>query len=164
LLEADGHHLMTDVYTSVGVIVGIALVWLTGWTPLDPIVALVMAANIAWTGLGLIRRSFDGLMDHALPIADQNAVRAALKPFLRDNIHYHALRTRLGGRRRFVDFHLLVPGAWSVQQAHDFLDEVEAAVLAALPGSEVTVHLEPIEHGPAWRDSELLPIEEARRP
>ncbi|MBX9677621.1 MAG: cation diffusion facilitator family transporter [Gemmataceae bacterium] len=163
LLEANGQHLMTDVYTSVGVVVGVFLVSLTGWTAVDPIVALAMAANIAWTGAGLIRRSFDGLMDHALPLAEQNAVRAAVAPFLREDIHYHALRTRLGGRTRFVEFHLLVPGAWSVQQAHDFLDQVEEAIAKALPGVEVSVHLEPIEHGPSWADSVLLRIEEAGR-
>lgn len=164
LLEADGHHLMTDVFTSVGVTAGVILVLLTGWTPLDPIVALVMAGNIGLTGFGLVRRSFDGLMDHALPIEEQQKVREALAPFLRPDIHYHALRTRLGGRRRFVDFHLLVPGTWTVQEAHDFLDRVEDAVRAALPDSEVTVHLEPIEHGPAWEDSDLLRIEESRKP
>ncbi|MFO0865932.1 MAG: cation diffusion facilitator family transporter [Gemmataceae bacterium] len=129
LLEADGHHLMTDVYTSVGVIIGVFLVSITGWTVLDPIVALVMAGNIAWTGGALIRRSFDGLMDHSLPLSEQDAVRIAVAPFLRENIAYHALRTRLAGRRRMVEFHLLVPGAWSVQQAHDYLDQVEEAIL-----------------------------------
>jgi cation diffusion facilitator family transporter len=159
ILEADGQHLMTDVWTSFGVIVGLILVALTGWTILDPLLALLVAGNIVWTAWDLIRRSFNGLMDHALPPAEQQAVRAALDAFMTTGLHYHALRTRQAGARKFVDFHLLVPGSWTVKEAHDFTEKVEDTIRQALPGAEVTVHIEPIESEAAWRDSELLNVE-----
>lgn len=161
VLEADGQHLMTDVWTSVGVVLGLFLVWLTGWDILDPIIALLMAANITWTAFDLLRRSFNGLMDHALPASEQAAVRAAIESHLQPGLYYHALRTRQAGARRFVDFHLLVPGSWSVCQAHDLSEQIEEAVRAALPHAEVTVHIEPIEAASAWHDSALLQVEES---
>jgi cation diffusion facilitator family transporter len=160
VLEADGHHLMTDVWTSFGVLAGIGLVALTNWDMLDPIIALAVAANIVWTGVSLIVRSFNGLMDHALPDAEQAAVRAAIHRLLQPGLHFHALRTRRAGTRRFVDFHLLVPGRWTVQEAHDLTERVEAAVREALPGAEVTVHIEPIEAEASWTDSALLKVEQ----
>jgi cation diffusion facilitator family transporter len=156
VLEADGQHLMTDVWTSAGVLVGLFLVWLTDWQVLDPVIALLVAANIVWTACGLLRRSFNGLMDHALPESEQAAVRAAIEARLEEGLHYHALRTRQAGNHRFADFHLLVPGAWSVQRAHDLSGQVEQAIQAALPGIEVTVHIEPVEEPAAWLDSALL--------
>ena len=113
-LEANGRHLMTDVWTSVGVVAGLVLARLTGWVVLDPLLGLLMAANICWTAYDLIRRSFDGLMDHALPMAEQQKVREAIASQLGPGMHYHALRTRQAGARRFVDFHFLVPGRWTV--------------------------------------------------
>jgi cation diffusion facilitator family transporter len=162
ILEADGQHLMTDVWTSFAVVAGLYLVWLTDWQILDPIVALLVSANILWTGLALVRRSFHGLMDHSLPEAEQNAVRSAIEAQLEPGLHYHALRTRQAGVRRFADFHLLVPGDWSVKRAHDLTGQVEDAIQAALPGIEVTVHIEPIEEPAAWQDSELLGQEPQR--
>jgi cation diffusion facilitator family transporter len=162
VLEADGQHLMTDVWTSVGVVGGLFLVWLTDWHVLDPILALLLALNILWTAYGLLRRSFNGLMDHALPEAEQLVVRQAIAGQLQPGMHFHALRTRQAGARRFVDFHLLVPGAWPVKLAHDWSEKVEAAVRAALPGAEVVVHIEPIEAGASWSDSELLTLEPPR--
>jgi cation diffusion facilitator family transporter len=159
VLEADGQHLMTDVWTSFGVVAGMFLVYLTGWTILDPLIALLVAANIVWTAWDLLRRSFNGLMDHALPEDEQGRVRAAVEGLLRPGLHYHALRTRQAGARRFVDFHLLVPGDWTVRQAHDFTEEIEEAVRQALPGAEVTVHIEPIEAPAAWQDSALIDLE-----
>ncbi|MSU78018.1 MAG: cation transporter [Gemmataceae bacterium] len=159
ILEANGQHLMTDVWTSAGVLVGLGLVHVTGWEILDPILALAVAANIVWTGVDLIRRSFNGLMDHSLPADEQQLVRTAIESLMKPGLHYHAVRTRQAGARRFVDFHLLVPGKWTVKQAHDFTENVEAAVRAALPGAEVTVHIEPIEEEVAWKDSELLAVE-----
>jgi cation diffusion facilitator family transporter len=159
ILEADGQHLMTDVWTSLGVVTGMFLVYLTGWTVLDPIIALLVSANIVWTAWDLLRRSFNGLMDHALPADEQARVRAAVERLLRPGLHYHALRTRQAGARRFVDFHLLVPGGWTVQEAHDFTEEIEEAVRRALPGTEVTVHIEPIEAPAAWQDSALIDLE-----
>ncbi len=163
VLEADGRHLLTDVWTSVGVLVGLGLVWATGRHWLDPVIALVVAANILWTGVDLVRRSFNGLMDHALPAAEQARARAAIEAHLGPHMAYHALRTRQAGSRRFVDFHLLVPGRSTVQEAHALTGRIEAALREALPGLEVTVHIEPIEERAAWEDSALLPLEQAAR-
>jgi cation diffusion facilitator family transporter len=164
VLEADGRHLLTDVWTSAGVLAGLGLVLLTGWQVLDPLVALVVAGNILWTAFDLVRRSFNGLMDHALPEADQAVVRSAIEAQLGPHMDYHALRTRQAGARRFVDFHLLVPGDFTVKEAHALTGRIEAALHAALPGLEVTVHVEPIEEPAAWQDSALLPLErQARR-
>jgi cation diffusion facilitator family transporter len=168
VLEADGRHLMTDVVTSWAVaaslitvrvsnLAGIELPWL------DPVMGLAVAAYILWTGVGLVRKSFDGLMDHSLPAQEQAAVRAAIESHLAPGMDYHALRTRQAGARKFVDFHLLVPGALSVRHAHEMTGHVEDAVRSALPGAEVTVHIEPIEEPAAWQDSELLPIEQAAK-
>lgn len=161
LLEAGGKHLMTDVWTSTGVVVGLCLVWFTGFEILDPLIALVVAANIVWTGIDLVRRSFDGLMDHALPQTEQAAVRAAIAAHLEPGTTFHALRTRQAGAHRFADFHLLVPGHFTVQRAHDLTEKIERAVRAALPDIEVSVHIEPIEEQAAWEDSALLPLEKA---
>lgn len=163
ILEADGKHLMTDVWTSVAVVAGLGLTWLTGRSWLDPVLALLVSANITWTGVDLMRRSFDGLMDHALPEEEQARVRSAIESQLKQGMDYHALRTRRAGARRFVDFHLLVPGAWTVRWAHEVTGRVEDALRQALPGMEITVHIEPIEAQEAWEDSALLPVEEAQR-
>lgn len=161
VLEADGQHLMTDVWTSVGVVVGLGLVWFTGLHFLDPVVALCVAGNILWTGCDLVRLSFNGLMDHALSAEEQEVVRAAIQARLEEGMDYHALRTRQAGARRFADFHLLVPGRMSVRQAHAIGTQIEKAVEKALPGLEVTIHIEPIEEKSAWQDSALLPLEQA---
>jgi cation diffusion facilitator family transporter len=163
VLEADGRHLMTDVWTSVGVVAGLVLVWLTNWQILDPLIALAVAANIVWTAFDLVLRSFNGLMDHSLPEAEQARVRSAIQAQLEQGMAYHALRTRQAGAHRFVDFHLLVPGSWSVRHAHEIGVRIEKAVAEALPGSEVVVHIEPIEEQASWEDSALLPLEQAAR-
>jgi cation diffusion facilitator family transporter len=159
VLEADGKHLMTDVWTSAGVLLGLGLVYLTGLEVFDPLIALLVAANILWTGFDLVRRSFNGLMDHALPAAEQDAVRAAIVGVLEEGTTFHALRTRQAGTHRFADFHLLVPGKSTVRRAHDLANRVEKAVCAAVPGIEVTIHIEPIEERASWEDSALLDIE-----
>lgn len=163
VLEADGKHLMTDVWTSAGVLIGLGLVKLTGYEILDPIIAIGVACNILWTGFGLVLRSFNGLMDHALPVDEQATVRAAIASQLQPGTTFHAVRTRQAGAHRFVDFHLLVPGTMSVQKAHDLTGHIEQALAQALPGIEVTVHIEPIEEQAAWEDSALLPIEQAHQ-
>ena len=163
VLEADGKHLLTDVWTSAGVLLGLGLVWSTGLEILDPLVALGVAASILWTGWSLVRRSFDGLMDHALPTHEQAALRAAIEAHIGPDMAYHALRTRRAGTRRFVDFHLLVPGEMTVRVAHDIGDRIEEAVVAALPGVEATVHVEPIEASQSWHDSALLDLEKSSR-
>ena len=133
VLEADGKHLITDVWTSVGVIVGVAGVALTGWDRLDPIVALAVAANILVAGGGLLRRSAGGLMDRALEEPDLAAIQEALAEFERDGVRFHALRTRQAGARRFVSLHVLVPGAWTVQRGHDLVERSRRRSAGACP-------------------------------
>jgi cation diffusion facilitator family transporter len=163
VVEADGRHLLADVWTSAGVLLGLALVWLTGLTWFDTAVAVLVAAHIGWTALDLIHRSFDGLMDHALPDEEQARVRAAIEGQLAPGMDYHALRTRRAGVRRFADFHLLVPGVFTVRRAHEIMERMEEAIRTVLPDTEVTVHVEPIEERAAWEDSALLPLEQAAR-
>lgn len=127
-LEADAHHLMTDVWTSVGVIVGVGAVGLTGWQWLDPVVAIAVAANIMRTGIALLHRSILGLMDTALPAEEQAAIRSILYRYRADGMEYHALQTRRAASRRFVSVHILVPGAWTVQKGHDLLERVEKEI------------------------------------
>jgi divalent metal cation (Fe/Co/Zn/Cd) transporter len=145
------------------VIIGLTLVNLTGVIALDSLVAIMVAASFAWTGYDLVKRSFNGLMDHALPVQEQEAVRSAIAGALDRGMDFHALRTRQAGSQRFADFHLLVPGSLSVQRAHALTTGIENAVRAALPNIEVTVHIEPIEEKAAYEDSALLPIEQAKR-
>ncbi len=144
-LEADAHHLMTDVWTSAGVIVGVGAVALTGWLWLDPVLALLVAVNIIWTGWKLLHRSAAGLMDVALPAEDHAHVVAVLARYQEQGIDYHALRTRESGARRFVELHVLVPGAWTVQQGHELAERLESDIRGALPRTTVITHLEPLE-------------------
>jgi len=162
VLEADGQHLMTDVWTSAAVIAGVALVALTHRQWFDPLAALLMSANILWTGFGLIRRSFNGLMDRALPEDEVAKIRDVIASRLEAATTFHALRTRRSGARRFADCHLLVPGDWNVRRAHDLAERIEAAVREALPGLELTLHIEPIDAAVSWKDSDLLKIEPPR--
>jgi cation diffusion facilitator family transporter len=161
VLEADGKHLMTDVWTSAGVLIGLGVVYWTHWRILDPLIAIFVAGNIVRTGFDLVLRSFNGLMDHALPATERDKVRAAILTVLEPGTDFHALRTRQAGTHRFADFHLLVPGAYSVQLAHDLANKIEEAVQAAVPGIEITIHIEPIEERASWEDSELLKIEKS---
>ena len=148
-LVADGKHLLTDVYTSIGVIVGIALVAVTGWLPLDSLVALAVGANILWTGFILVRNAGRGLLDHALPQEETARVLGVLRDFVArypaGELEFHGLQTRESGRDQFVSVHVLVPGSWSVSRAHDLVEEVEAAIRAELPHAQVHTHLEPRE-------------------
>jgi cation diffusion facilitator family transporter len=154
-LEADAHHLMTDVWTSAGVIVGVGLVWLTGWLWLDPTIALVVAANILRTGWHLLGRSAAGLMDASLPDAELAQIQAVLDGFRREGLEFHALRTRQAGARAFVTLHVLVPGAWTVQQGHDWAERIEAALRHAVPHAHVTTHVEPQDDPRSHGDQEL---------
>ncbi len=151
-LEADAHHLMTDVWTSVGVLAGVGLVGLTGWNVLDPLVALLVAANITRVGVSLLRRSMLGLLDTALPVEVQDSIREVLDRHRKEGIQFHALRTRRSGRRRFMSVHVLVPGDWTVQEGHDLLERIEAEIREAVPRITVFTHLEPIEDPVAWED------------
>jgi cation diffusion facilitator family transporter len=154
-LEADAHHLLTDVWTTAGVILGVALVKLTGWLILDPLIALVVAVNIVWTGLRLLRETGYGLLDSALSVSDQRIINNVLEEYESQGIAFHALRTRLAGPRRFVSMHVLVPGSWTVQQGHDLCEEIELAISRALPESTIMTHLEPLEDPIAWADQGL---------
>jgi cation diffusion facilitator family transporter len=154
-LEADAKHLMTDVWTSAGVVAGVALVGLTGWLWLDPLVALGVAAHIVWIGIGIVRRSVVGLLDRALPEPERRAIEAALEAFRARGIEFHALRTRAAAGRSFVSMHVLVPGAWSVQRGHDVVEEIEKRVREAVPGASVFTHLEPREDPASYGDERL---------
>lgn len=154
-LEADARHLMTDVWTSGGVLIGVGLVALTGWTRLDPIVACLVAANIVWSGFSIVRKSVLGLMDTALPPAEVSKLEQALEPYVRDGVQYHALRTRESGARKFVSLHVLVPGLWTVMDGHHLLEKMEADIRAALPNVTVFTHLESLDDPSSWDDTRL---------
>lgn len=154
-LTADGHHLMTDVLTSIGVIVGVLLVGITGWLVLDPLIAILVALNITWTGFRLLNDSAHGLLDTSLPRSDLNVIKSVLQSYRDDGIDFHALRTRISGQRRFVSMHVLVPGNWSVQQGHALCEKIERDVIAHLPTSTVFTHLEPLEDPVSMEDQEL---------
>jgi cation diffusion facilitator family transporter len=154
-LRADGHHLLTDVWTSIGVLAGIGLVAVTGWLRLDPIIAMLVAANVVWTGWKLVRETGSGLLDVSLPEDERQVVTAALAPFQEDGILFHAIRTRTAGTRRFISLHVLVPGSWTIQRGHDLCEDIEASVRRALPQSNVFTHLEPREDPVSWDDRGL---------
>jgi cation diffusion facilitator family transporter len=154
-VEADGKHLLTDVWTSIGVVVGVVAVAISGWERLDPIVALAVAGNIIFTGAVLLRRSAAGLMDRALPPELQHEIRDVLDLFAVRGVRFHALRTRQAGRRSFISMHVLVPGAWTVQKGHDVAEEVEAALRARVPHATVFTHVEPVEDPRSFDDTEL---------
>lgn len=153
-LEADAHHLMTDVWTSVGVVVAVAAVALTGWARLDPIIALVVAANIVWTGVRIVRNSALGLLDRAWPAEQMTALKKVLADFS-DPVQIHAVRTRQSGRRQFVSMHVVVPGDWTVARGHTLVEELEAAIAAAIEGAIVDTHLEPLEDPASFADTAL---------
>ncbi len=154
-LRADAHHLITDVWTSVGVVVGILLVSLTGWLILDPLIALLVAVNIVWTGVKLIQESGSALLDASIPLAERNIISEILIPYDRQKVQFHAIRTRMAGTRRFISFHILVPGEWTVQQGHDLCEEIESAICKAIPNIHVFTHMEPLEDPKSWTDQEL---------
>jgi cation diffusion facilitator family transporter len=156
-LEADAHHLMTDVWTSVGVLAAVGLVALTGWLILDPVIALLVAANIVWTGVRLISRSGMGLIDTAIPAEERAAIQRVLEQHRHASpeMQVHALRTRQAGIRRFISFHVLVPGAWTIQQGHTLLEAIEEDIGRGVPNSTVFTHIEPLEDQRARNDTEL---------
>jgi cation diffusion facilitator family transporter len=154
-LVADGQHLMADFWTSLGVVTGVALAWLTGWGPLDSIVALLVAVHIVRTGYSLVRESMGGLMDRALPDGERAAIDAVLAGHRGESVEFHALRTRRAGRRAFISVHVLVPGGWTVQEGHDFVEEVEGELRGAVDNATVFTHLEPIEDPVSFHDTGL---------
>lgn len=164
VLEADGYHLMSDVWTSAAVVAGLGLVQLFGIPRIDSVLAMLVGANITVIGFRLVRRSFDGLMDHALPAADQDALRGAIRAALPVGADFHRLRTRQAGRRKFADFHLLVDGSLTVREAHAVAHDVEERVHAAVPDTELTIHIEPVEDRASWESDELAQLGEPTEP
>ena len=160
-LTADARHLLTDVWTTVGVIVALGLVSLTHWYILDPVIALAVAANVLWTGVRLIRESGLGLLDTAIPAEDVASIEHVLEPWRHEGIQFHALRTRRSGSRRFVSLHVLAPGAWTIQRGHDLCEAIEHALHEALTETTVFTHLEPQEDPVAWADQGLDREEQA---
>ena len=154
-LRADAHHLLTDVWTTVGVLLGVFLVKLTNWLVLDPLIALIVAANIVWAGWRLLRETGSGLLDAALPADEQRLITDIFRPYQEKGIQFHALLTRMAGSRQFVSFHILVPGAWTVQHGHELCESIELAIIKALPGTHVITHLEPLEERSSWADQDL---------
>ncbi len=154
-LRADAQHLLTDVWTSLGVVLGIVTVQLTGWLVLDPLIGLVVAANIVRIGVRLLRDTASGLLDRALPPEDQEAIFKVLSRYEEGGIRFHALRTRASGQRRFISMHALVPGRWTVQQGHDLSEKIEEDLAEALPQSTFFIHIEPSEDPASFADQSL---------
>lgn len=154
-LEADAYHLMTDVYTSAGVILAVGVVVVSGWSILDPIIALLVALNILRTAYALLQRSVYGLMDTALSTEDRQTVQAIFDKYRSQGVQFHALRTRQAAGRRFISFHILVPGRWSTHRSHHLAEEVEADIRQSLNGATVFTHLEPVDDPLSYQDIEI---------
>jgi cation diffusion facilitator family transporter len=155
-LEADGHHLMTDVWTSAGVVAGVALVAATGWLILDPLIAFAVAVHIVWAGVTLMRRSFAGLLDAAIPVSEQAEIEKIFAEYRRRyGIDFHAALTRQAGARRFISFHLLVPDAWPVDRAHQLSEEIEERIRSLVPNAITLSHIEPISQPSSYDDIKL---------
>jgi cation diffusion facilitator family transporter len=155
-LEADGHHLMSDVWTSAGVIAGVALVALTGWQLLDPLIALAVAVHIVWTGFMLMRRSFSGLLDAAIPEAERADIEKIFAEYRRRyGMQFHALLTRQAGAQRFVSFHMLLPDTWTVADAHRLSEEIEERIRSLVPNAITLTHMEPITQRASYDDIKL---------
>ena len=151
-LEADAHHLLTDVWTTAGVIAGLLLVKLTGWLILDPVIAILVALNIVFTGVKLIRRSVSGLMDEALPEDDLKKVKSILNCYEEQCITYHSLYTRRAASKNFIFLHLLMPGNWHINRGHEITKEIELKIERTLPDSDVFIHIEPLNDPDSFDD------------
>lgn len=155
-LRADAQHLLTDVWTSVGVVLGVFIAQLTGLYVLDPLIGLLVAANIVRIGVRLLRDTVQGLLDRALPPEDQQAISKVLSRYEKESIRFHALRTRASGPRRFISMHVLVPGEWTVQKGHDLSERIEKDLAEALQGnSTFFIHIEPSEDPVSFADQTL---------
>jgi cation diffusion facilitator family transporter len=151
-LDADGQHLMSDVWTSLGVLAGVGAVSLTGWQILDPVIAMFVAAKIGWTGIRLIQRSIQGLMDASLPEAQIKLITEILDRYESQGIRFHALRTRQAGAHSFISLHVITPGNWSIRRGHDLLESIEKKIQRAVPLANVFTHIEPMEDPRSWDD------------
>ncbi|MDO9087347.1 MAG: cation diffusion facilitator family transporter [Anaerolineaceae bacterium] len=154
-LTANSHHLMTDVWTSAGVLVGVGAVAITGWQPLDSIVAILAALNILWSGIKIVRESVYGLMDTALPQEDLDKIELTLEKYKCQGVEFHAVRTRLAGASKFVNMHVLVPNEWTVEHGHALLNQLESELKESLPNSNIFTHLEPLQDPTSYTDIEV---------
>lgn len=161
-LEANAYHLLTDVWTSVAVVAGIGLVAITGWNRLDPLMAILVAANIVWTGTRIVRRSIGGLMDKALPADEQAILQTIINRYVKAEVKCHQVATRQAGSRRFVSLHVLVPGAWTVQRGHELLNRLEKDIVQALPSTVVSSHLESLEDPSSWHEENPMKSERSQ--
>ncbi|MDX1413259.1 MAG: cation diffusion facilitator family transporter [Candidatus Promineifilaceae bacterium] len=155
-LESNGRHMMTDVWTSVGVLVGVGLSVMTGLLWLDPIIAIIVGLKIGWDGIQIFNRSIHGLMDSAIAPQELALIEEILNQTQeRERIRWHALRTRQAGARRFIEFHLLVPGKWPVVDAHNLVERLEAQIHEQINFGAVLIHIEPLEDERSWTDQTL---------
>lgn len=154
-LEADGEHLMSDVWTSLGVLAGVGAVSITGWQLLDPVIAMIVASKIGWTSFRLTQRSIQGLMDASLPESQIEEIGKILDRYRNQEIRFHALRTRQAGAHSFISLHVITPGSWSIRQGHDLLESIEKEIQKAIPLASVFTHLEPLEDPRSWDDTNL---------
>jgi len=152
-LVADGKHPMTDVWTSAGVVVEVLLVAVTGWLQLDPVIAFLVGLNIIWTGWHLIAESVDGLMDRALGQEDLDRLQLILDDVDFEQVHFHSVQTRVAGHARFISMHVLLPGAWTIQQGHDLVEDVEGLLVTEFDHAQVFTHMEPIEDSRSYEDN-----------
>jgi cation diffusion facilitator family transporter len=161
-LKANANHLLTDVWTSAGVLVGVGAVALTGWNVLDSVVALVVAVNIIRTGVSIVRQSVSGLMDVAWPAEDLNTLNQIFDPYLKTGLAVHAVRSRVAGARKFLTFHLLVPDEWTISHGHEVVEKLEADIQAAIPNVNIVCHMEPLNGSSSWNDTTLDKVAEVK--
>lgn len=154
-LEADGHHLLTDVYTTAGVLIGLVVVYTTKLFIFDPIIAIIVGLNIISAGFSIVQRSLGGFMDTAIDTIYLNVLKDTFADYQQKKIEFHGLRTRKSGSRMFISFHILVPGSWTVHQGHTLAEEIEKKIRVAIPRSTITTHIEPLEDPSAWEDMGL---------
>ncbi len=152
ILESDGKHLLTDVWTTAGVLLALLLVKITGWIILDSIIAVIVALNIIYTGIKLIIRSVSGLMDTAISDKDQMEIKKILDECCAGEVKYHSLHTRIAASKRFIFFHLIVPGSWNISNSHEITKEIERRIKSALEDSEVFIHIEPLDDPDSFDD------------
>lgn len=158
-LEADAQHILSDVWTTGGVLVGVGIVMLTGWLWVDAVVAIGVGLHIIRTGWGLVKRSINGLMDAALADDEIAQITSVLDTYCEQGVLYHALRTRRSGAQRFMSVHILVPGSWTVQKGHDLLEQIEQRIANVVSPIQIDSHLEPLEDPASWDDGESMPVE-----
>lgn len=154
-LQADGQHLMTDVWTSVAVVIAVGLVAVTGWQWLDPVIGLLLAGHIIGMGVRLVRESMMGLMDTGLPPEEMAIIKEVLNGYADQGMEHHALRTRQAGSWRFMSVHLLMPGEWTIARGHKIADHIEEEIRTKVPRLNVLTHLEPLEDPASWDDVEI---------